>query len=265
MSRIKTCLANLSNTQRKALIPYITAGDPSPSITVSLMHTLVQAGADLIELGMPFSDPMAEGPVIQAAHERALAHGTKMRDILAMVTEFRQKDDHTPIILMGYLNPLESMGYQNFTLAAKQAGVDGVLIVDMPPEEGHDLTATLRQHNIDQIYLIAPTTDDSRIKAIKSLGSGYHYYVSLKGVTGAKKLEIDDVSDKLAHFRRHLSLPICVGFGIKDAETAKEIAKIADGVVIGSAIIDRMAKFEGDENALLQDVTTFISGIRAVL
>ncbi|RLC08498.1 MAG: tryptophan synthase subunit alpha [Deltaproteobacteria bacterium] len=237
MSRITGRFAELKTEGRCALVPYITAGDPQPDTTVEIMHTLVNAGADLLELGVPFSDPMADGPVIQAAHERALVHHTSLSDILAMVTEFRKDDDQTPVILMGYANPIERMGYEIFVERAVQAGVDGVLTVDLPPEEGGEFEALLQSSSLDPIFLLSPTTTDSRIKRITDVASGFVYYVSLKGVTGAGNLDIQSVDEKLAIIRRSTDLPVGVGFGISDAQSAASVAQIADAVVVGSALI----------------------------
>ena len=241
MSRITSYMAQLRSSGRKALIPYIVAGDPSRDATVPTMHALVAAGADIIELGVPFSDPMAEGPVIQLAHERALAHNTSLRDVLAMVTEFRASNQNTPVVLMGYANPIEVMGYQAFAAAARTAGVDGVLIVDLPPEEAGELTAALKQAGIDMIYLIAPTTTAARAASIAQSASGYLYYVSLKGVTGAGHLDVESVAAKLGQIRGMTTLPVCVGFGIKDGESAARIASVADGAVVGSVLVQLMA------------------------
>jgi len=245
MSRLQSCFVELKKTGRKALIPYIVGGDPQKGSTVSQMHAMVEAGADVIELGVPFSDPMAEGPVIQLAHERALEHNTSLSDILAMVAEFRQKDSNTPVVLMGYLNPVEVMGYALFAERAEAAGVDAVLTVDLPPEESAGLKAELIGKGIDSIFLIAPTTTEARIKKICDSASGYIYYVSLKGVTGASHLDVTEVSEKLALIRQHSSLPLSVGFGIKDAESAKAIGAMADGVVVGSALVN--AYLEGSQ------------------
>jgi tryptophan synthase alpha chain len=265
MSRLKTTFLALHEQNKKALIPYITAGDPSLKSTVPVMHALVEAGADVIELGMPFSDPMAEGPVIQLAHERALANGTTMQKIFSMVQEFRQKDITTPVVLMGYLNPIETIGYATFARGAANAGVDGVLIVDMPPEEGEALTEILQKQQMDSIYLTSPTTTIERLALIKKLGSGYHYYVSLKGVTGSSELDTDAVLTHLNQLKQHLQLPICVGFGISDAKTAKIIGTLADGVVIGSALIATMQEAGVDEVKLLSNVKEFIHKIRVAL
>ena len=240
MSRLATRFTELRAAGRKALIPFVTAGDPHRSVTVPLIHALVAAGADAIELGVPFSDPMADGPVIQRASERALVNHTSLRDVLDMVREFRQGDGQTPVVLMGYLNPIEVMGYQAFAAAAAQAGVDGVLTVDLPPDEGHDLLVALRAVDLDPIYLIAPTSSLARIEKICSAASGFVYYVSLKGVTGAAHLDLGPVEQKLALIRERTTLPVGVGFGIRDAATAARVARIADAVIVGSALVSRI-------------------------
>ena len=264
MSRIAACLEQLRKQNRKALVPYIVCGDPTPETTVPMMHALVAAGADIVELGVPFSDPMAEGPVIQKAHERALVHHTSLRDVLAAVRTFREKDKATPVVLMGYANPLEVMGYATFAQRAAEAGVDGVLTVDMPPEEAVDFAALLKQHELDNIYLIAPTTTRERIALISKNASGYLYYVSLKGVTGAGHLDIDSVAASVAVIRSITDLPLCVGFGIKDAESARSIADLADGAVVGSALVDRMATASGAEEAIASAIPFFESLRKAI-
>lgn len=237
MSRLTTRFNELARTHRKALIPFITAGDPEPDFTVPMMHAMVDAGADTIELGVPFSDPMADGPVIQRASERALMHKVSLRHVLDMVAQFRRQDSATPIVLMGYLNPIECMGYDAFAAAAGNAGVDGVLTVDMPPEEAGEMVPMLETEGVDPIFLLAPNSTDQRIKAICGMGQGYLYYVSLKGVTGASHLDVSSVERKLRQVRQFTDLPIAVGFGVKDAETAAMIAGLADAVVVGSALI----------------------------
>ena len=241
MSRIKACFSALNVSGKKALIPYIVGGDPHPETSVAQMHALVAAGADIIELGVPFSDPMAEGPVIQLAHERALLHNTSLIDILDMVRNFRLKDNVTPVILMGYLNPVEVMGYKVFAEKAAIAGVDGVLTVDLPPEEADELKSALSASDIDTIFLIAPTTEADRVKKICKAATGYLYYVSLKGVTGASHLDVDSVLEKVTEIRESTDLPVSVGFGIKDDQSAKAVAQIADGVVVGSALVKSYA------------------------
>ncbi|MDH3980341.1 MAG: tryptophan synthase subunit alpha [Gammaproteobacteria bacterium] len=242
MSRIKGRFEELAQQQRKALIPYITAGDPQPDVTVPLLHSLVEAGADLLEIGVPFSDPMADGPVIQAACQRALEHHVTLHQVLDMVTEFRTTDATTPIILMGYLNPIEVWGYADFASAAATAGVDGVLTVDMPPEEAAALSAELGRHDIDTIFLLAPTSDEQRMELVSEVASGFLYYVSFKGVTGANRLDVASVGDKLQELRKHTALPIGVGFGIRDAESAASVASVADAVVIGSVLVGKIAE-----------------------
>jgi tryptophan synthase alpha chain len=240
MSRLASRFEQLRASGHKALIPFVTAGDPHRAVTVPLMHALVVAGADAVELGVPFSDPMADGPVIQRASERALVHHTSLRDVLDMVREFRQGDAKTPVVLMGYLNPIEVMGYQAFAAAAARAGVDGVLTVDLPPDEGHDLLVALRAVDVDPIYLIAPTSSPARIEKICSAASGFVYYVSLKGVTGAAHLDLGPVEQKLAMIRQRTTLPVGVGFGIRDAATAARVARVADAVIVGSALVSRI-------------------------
>jgi len=249
MSRIQRRFAKLAAEGRKALIPYVTAGDPDPQATVPLLHALVEAGADLVEIGVPFSDPMADGPVIQAACERALAHGVTLRDVMSMVREFRSSDDETPLVLMGYLNPIEAMGAGRFADTAREAGIDGVLTVDLPPEETDTLLPELRRVGLDPIFLTAPTTTDDRLRSIASTASGFIYYVSLKGVTGSKDLDVESVAKKLGEVRRHSDLPLGVGFGIATPEAAAAVAKVADAVVVGSALVRRLA-----ENAALPEV-----------
>ena len=262
MSRIEICFEKLKEKNKKALIPYITAGDPDPSDTVPLAHALVQAGADILELGVPFSDPMADGPVIQRASERALAHHVSLHQVLEMVREFRQQDDVTPIVLMGYLNPIEVMGYAQFASEAAKAGVDGVLTVDMPPEEAGELSEELVSNNLDPIYLLAPTTSDERIQKICAAAKGYVYYVSLKGVTGAATLDVQEVDKKVAQIRKHTTLPIGVGFGIKDAASASAVAGIADAVVVGSALIQRIERQLANHAKMIADAANLITSMR---
>jgi len=246
MSRIQTTFATLKQSGKKALIPFITAGDPHPDQTVAMLHGLVKAGADLIELGVPFSDPMADGPVIQRASERALVHKVGLRHVLAMVKEFRQQDDKTPIILMGYANPIEAMGIEKFADAAKDAGIDGMLTVDYPPEESTEFNAMLKARDIDPVFLLSPTTDKARVDIIVNQASGFIYYVSLKGVTGSKNLDIVEVADRVSSIRSQTNLPIGVGFGVRDAETAKAVASVADAVVVGSRMVQEVEKSNAD-------------------
>lgn len=242
MSRIAGRFQQLSEQCRTALIPYIVAGDPGQDVTVQLMHRLVDHGADIIELGVPFSDPMAEGPVIQQAHERALANGTTLAAVLRMVQDFRKSDSTTPVLLMGYANPVMHMGYAAFADAAAAVGLDALLTVDIPPEEVDGINAELLRVGMDNIFLVAPTTPDERIARIAARASGFIYYVSLKGVTGAGHLDTAEVARRLDSIRRHSDLPIAVGFGIKDAASARAIAAVADGVVVGSALVNTMAQ-----------------------
>ena len=240
MSRIGDTFAALKAQNRKALIPFITAGDPGKGLTVPLMHALVDAGADIIELGVPFSDPMADGPVIQRASERALADKVGLRDVLAMVAEFRKSNAATPVVLMGYANPVEHMGYETFAKTASEAGVDGVLTVDIPPEESAGVADVFKAHGLDPIFLLSPTTPESRIAEVAAVASGFVYYVSLKGVTGSANLDTEEVARKVEMVRRHCKLPVGVGFGIRDGATAEAVARIADAVVVGSRLITEL-------------------------
>ena len=252
MSRIQPTFAELNGAT--ALVSYITAGDPDLDTTLALMHTLAENGSDIIELGVPFSDPMADGPVIQAAAERALAQGVSLADVLALVARFRQHNTHTPVVLMSYLNPVYRMGYAAFAAAAAQAGVDGVLTVDCPAESIDDLQAALQQHNLDCIFLIAPTTTDARVETIAQKAGGFVYYVSLKGVTGSAQLDTAAVSRKIEHLRQSISLPIGVGFGIKDAAGARAVGAVADAVIVGSRLVQTIADNPGNETAALAAV-----------
>ena len=260
MSRLASTFEELAKTGRKALIPFITAGDPSPNFTVPLMHAMVEAGVDVIELGIPFSDPMADGPVIQRASERALAHKMSLRRTLEIAIEFRKTNQTTPVVLMGYLNPIEAMGYEDFANAAQRADIDGVLTVDLPPEEGMECSALLKARDIDPIFLLAPNSTDERVQKMDLAGSGYIYYVSLKGVTGAGHLNIADVENKLKQIKAHTNLPIAVGFGVKDAQTAQAIANVGDGVVIGSALISKIeANLDNPEHAHKEIIELLVS------
>jgi tryptophan synthase alpha chain len=263
MSRIQASFEALQKARRKALIPYIMAGDPHPSLTVPLMRALVEAGANIIELGLPFSDPMADGPVVQRAGERSLKHGIGLADVLSMVGEFRKLDDRTPIVLMGYANPVEAMGVEKFVAAAKAAGVDGVIVVDYPPEECEDFAALARKNGIDPIFLLAPTSTDKRIQDVARYGSGYLYYVSLRGITGAGHIDLSEVAARIPKIRSATRLPIGVGFGIRDAESARRVAETADAVVIGSRIIE-VIESAGEQHAAEQ-VKAFLAPIRQAL
>ena len=260
MSRIQSTFAALKKQGRKALIPFVTAGDPNPKITVSLMHALVESGADVLELGVPFSDPMADGPVIQRASERALKHMVGLRDVLQMVADFRSKDAVTPVVLMGYGNPIEAMGWEKFSKRCAEVGVDGVLTVDFPPEESHDAFEFLQANGIDPIFLIAPTTNEARIALVAKLARGYVYYVSLKGVTGAGNLDLAAIAQKIPQLRKHISLPIGVGFGIRDAETARAVSGLCDGVVVGSRIVQEIENSK--EERVLEHVSRLVKELR---
>ena len=245
MSRITTAFQKLNG--RKALIPYITAGDPNLETTLETMHEMAANGADIIELGIPFSDPMADGPVIQRAAERALANGVSLKNVLETVRRFRERDNDTPVVLMGYLNPIHKMGNAEFARAAAEADVDGVLTVDNPVETISPLQQELQKHGLDAIFLVAPTTSEERMAEIGRLASGFVYYVSLKGVTGSAQLNTDEVAAKIAVLRRHISLPIGVGFGISDAESARKIGTVADAVIVGSRIVKEIENNAGSE------------------
>jgi len=263
MNRLNSCFEKLGADKRKALIPFITAGDPNPAFTEPMMHALVDAGADIIELGIPFSDPMADGPVIQRASERALAAGTSLEEVLNIVKSFRATNQTTPIVLMGYLNPVEIMGYERFAKKAQIVGVDGILIVDLPPEEMGEFQPLLQAHDIEPIFLVAPTTTSERIKIIAEKSAGYLYYVSIKGVTGSANLDVSAVADKVAEIRQHTNLPIGVGFGIKNAETAAKIAKVSDAVIVGSAIVKQIET--GNQDKLLETIPAFVRELREAM
>ena len=265
MSRLSQTFAALAEAKRTALIPFITAGDPNPDFTVPALMALVKAGADVIEVGVPFSDPMADGPVIQRASERALSHRMSLRKTLEIVRAFRVQDDKTPIVLMGYLNPVEAMGYEALAAATQEAGVDGVLTVDMPPEESGQLIELLEARGIDPIFLLAPNSAPERIRKMGELGRGYLYYVALKGVTGAGHLDLQDVERKIAEIRSLTSLPLAVGFGVKNAETAAAIGHLADGVVVGSALVSKIEDAPGDERKALEEMVDLISSMRKAL
>ncbi len=265
MNRISDTFEKLKQQNKKALIPFVTAGDPQPEYTVSLMHEMVSAGASIIELGVPFSDPMADGPVIQAADERALEHHVSLSDVIEMVKQFRNDDNDTPVVLMGYLNPIEIMGYKRFAELVSDAGVDGVLIVDMPPEEATEFTALMTEHEINTIFLISPTTSAERIEKINKFASGYLYYVSLKGVTGANTLDIDSVTEKLQQIRAITDLPVGVGFGIKDGITARAVSRVADAVVVGSALVNQVAEHQNDQQLMNEKVSDILLDMRNMM
>lgn len=269
--RIAAAFDRAAQQQRAALIPYIAAGNPLPETTVPLMHALVKAGADVIELGIPFSDPMADGPVIQRAAEHAIAQGIGLRHVLAMVAEFRKSDQDTPIVLMGYANPIENLGQQAFAEQAQEAGVDGLLTVDYPPEEIDDFVGLLSKHHIAPIFLLAPTSTEARIRAVGQIARGYVYYVSLNGVTGAGHLDTADVAMRLKGIRQHVALPVGVGFGISDAKSAQSISLVADAVVIGSKLIDTMTKAaaglpkDQQSQAAIEAGAGWLAGIRQAM
>lgn len=261
--RIKATFGHLAAHGRKALIPYVTAGFPQRESTVPFMQAMVAAGADIIELGMPFSDPMADGPVIQKANDRALANGVGIVEVLGFVHEFRRQDGRTPIVLMGYVNPVEHMGMARFIEAARAAGVDGLILVDSPPEESAEFARLAGQADIAPIFLLAPTSTPDRVEAVARLAAGYVYYVSLKGITGAGNLDVADVQDQVARIRRTISLPVGVGFGIRDADTAKAIAAQADAVVIGTRLLQIIE--DGDPSRAIDRISNFLGGIRRAL
>jgi len=263
MSRISATFESLRKQGRKALIPFITAGDPDPALAVPLMHALAKAGADVIELGVPFSDPMADGPVIQRSSERALKRGVSLRDVLGFLAEFRKSDRRTPVVLFGYANPIESLGLERFADAAKESGADGVLVVDCPPEEAQQLVKALDARSLDTIFLLSPTTTDERLAKIANLGRGYLYYVSLRGVTGAANIDIADVAARVRRVREYTRLPVGVGFGIRDAASAKAVAELSDAVIIGSALIQVIEKAPRDK--VTDRVAEFLAPIREAL
>ena len=263
MSRIESTFAALRQQGKTGLVTFITAGDPGPDLTVPLMHALVAGGADVLELGVPFSDPMAEGPVIQRACERALKFGIGLPDVFNYVREFRKTNADTPVVLMGYANPIERIGPDNFIRCAKEAGADGAIVVDYPPEECEAFADAMRENGLDLIFLLAPTSTALRIRQVARYGSGFSYYVSLKGVTGAGTIDTADVARRVAAIREHVSLPIGVGFGIRDAETARAVASVADAVVIGSRIIQEIEN--AGPQAAVPAVQSFVAGIRAAL
>ena len=263
MSRIQNYFKLLKKSNKKALIPFITAGDPHPSETVKLMNALVSSGADMIELGIPFSDPMADGPVIQRASERALSNGVGITATIKLVAEFRKENKDTPIILMGYANPIEAIGVDNFIDLIKDADIDGVITVDYPPEESSVFVSKLRKVDIDSIFLLSPTTDDDRIKLIVDQASGFLYYVSLKGVTGSSNIDIQQVADKVNNIQKHTNLPIAVGFGVRDAKTANEVASVSDAVVIGSRIVNEIEN--ADSETLITKVNSLMTEIKSAI
>nr|VFK54795.1 MAG: tryptophan synthase, alpha chain [Candidatus Kentron sp. TUN]VFK55337.1 MAG: tryptophan synthase, alpha chain [Candidatus Kentron sp. TUN]VFK60415.1 MAG: tryptophan synthase, alpha chain [Candidatus Kentron sp. TUN] len=265
MSRITQCFNRLADEGGKALISFVTAGDPTASVTVPLLHGLAAAGSDIIELGVPFSDPMADGPVIQRASERALAAGISLKDVLEMAKTFRTQNSQTPLVLMGYANPIEVMGYAKFVAEASDAGIDGILTVDLPPEEAAPLVETTRQYNLDPIFLLAPNTSKERITRISEQSSGFLYYVSLKGVTGAGHLDIASVAKKVSEIKTLTNLPIGVGFGVKDGESASRVAGIGDAVVIGSVLVEKIEALANSPDNIPQKVSSIVAKMRTAI
>ena len=263
MSRIAATFARLGSEGRKALIPFITAGDPEPALAVPIMHALVAGGADIVELGVPFSDPMADGPVIQRSSERALRHGVSLKDVIGFVAGFRKTNRATPVVLFGYANPIEAMGVERFADAARAADADGVLVVDYPPEEARQLVGLLDARGLDTVFLLSPTTEEARLKQVAAFGRGYLYYVSLRGVTGASHLDLDQVAARIRQIRGHTTLPIGVGFGVRDGETARRMAEFADAVIIGSRLVQEIERSPRDQ--VTAAVTAFVSGVRAAM
>jgi len=263
MSRIEATFKQLHQQGRKALIPFFTSGDPEPAMTVPLMHAMVASGADILELGVPFSDPMADGPTIQRSSERALKFGTGLKDVLGFVAEFRKTDTATPVVLMGYANPIERMGFAAFAEQAAQSGVDGVLTVDYPPEESEEFVQHLYRHGIDPIFLLAPTTPDERFELVARMARGFIYYVSLKGVTGSANLDLSEVAAKIPQIRAACGVPVGVGFGIRDAATAKAVSAFSDAVIIGSRVVQEI---ESSPRAVLLDhIAALIKEIRSAM
>lgn len=262
-NRIGKCFAQAGD--RKLLVPFITAGDPDLDTTLDLMHTLVKAGSDVIELGIPFSDPMADGPVIQAACERALKNNVTLVQIMELVKRFRQSNTETAIVLMGYMNPVERLGYSEFATLASESGVDGVLTVDMPPEEATELVAELNKHQLDSIFLLSPTTPESRVKRVCEMGSGYIYYVSLKGVTGAANLDTEEVARKVNYIKSQADIPVAVGFGIRDASSAAAISETADAVVVGSVLVAIVEQYGTDPDVLHEQMFNMVNGMRVAM
>lgn len=265
MSRLAQQFALLKKQRRAALVTYVMAGDPAPGVTVPLLHGLVRAGADVLELGVPFSDPMADGPVIQRAAVRALKQRVTLSQVLDMVRAFRAEDASTPVVLMGYLNPIENMGYESFAQKAAAAGVDGVLTVDLPPEEADGMLAALRARQLDPIFLLAPTSGPERMRAVTAVAGGFIYYVSLRGVTGASHLDLNEVNAKIKSIRRQTALPVGVGFGISGPEMAARVAEIADAVVVGSAVVSRMEQNADSPERLLAGVPAFVASLRGAI
>lgn len=264
MSRLQACFEKLKQSNQKALISYVTAGDPHPAYTLEIMHTLVAGGSDIIELGVPFSDPMADGPVIQLACERALKHDTSLQNVIDIVRQFRETNSTTPVVLMGYQNPFEIYGIEKFA-SAVDGIVDGVITVDLPPEESHQIAPLYRQHDIDTIYLLAPTTRQARVQMITEQASGFLYYVSFKGITGASQIDVASVTEKVADIKKCTRIPVAVGFGIKNADTACQVASCSDAVVVGSAIVSIIAQHGDDMPAATAKVKSLLHEIKDAL
>lgn len=262
MNRIDKTLAGLKASGKKMLSPYITAGDPHPEVTVSLMHALVSAGANILELGIPFSDPMAEGPVIQHAMERALTHHVTIQDALGMVKEFRHQNKETPIVIMGYVNPIEQYGYERFAEQAVAAGVDGTILVDLPPEESETVNQVWKKHGLYSIFLCSPTTSDDRMVLVNQYANGYLYYVSLKGVTGSSGLDMVSLKSQYERRKAQTTLPLMVGFGIKTPEMAAEVASFADGVIVGAALITKILDAYNAKHDILRAGSDLIGSMR---
>ncbi|GAB3683052.1 tryptophan synthase subunit alpha [Salinisphaera aquimarina] len=265
MSRLKQRFDSLAEAGRTALVPYLTAGDPHPDATVGFMHALVEAGADVIEVGVPFSDPMADGPVIQAACERALAHGTSLRGVLEMVAQFRQQDTETPVVLMGYLNPIDRFGLEDFAARAREVGVDGVLIVDMTAEEAPEIMPSLRAAELDAVCLVAPTTGENRLASVCANADGFIYYVSFKGVTGAASLDVSSIGANIERIRRFSELPVAVGFGVSTPQNAADVARVADAVVVGSALVRCVADLGNDLDATRDALRATLGAMRTAI
>lgn len=274
MSRLAACFESLKASSRTALIPYVMTSDPYPEITLPLLHAMVDAGADIIELGAPFSDPMADGPVIQLAAERSLVHNTSLHDVFDVVREFRKANNTTPIIVMGYLNPIEVMGYESFARQAADCGIDAAITVDMPPVEATEYVAALKQHAVDPIFLLAPTSTEERIKKLAEVASGFVYYVSLKGVTGAATLDVSSVEQKLKQIKQYIDLPVAVGFGISDADSAAKVAGCSEAVVVGSVLVKKMAAADssikdgdkaGQSAGIIKEISDILSSMRSAM
>lgn len=263
MSRIEQVFKDLKKQNKKALIPFITAGDPSVDLTLKILHQMVKSGADMIEIGIPFSDPMADGPVIQRASERALANNVGIKKTFEIVKDFRSTNKTTPIILMGYANPIEAIGLDQFLTLCKDSDIDGVITVDYPPEESENYVKKLKEINVDAIFLLAPTTEKQRIEKIIKQASGFLYYVSLKGVTGAQNIDIDQVKGRVHEIKELTNLPVAVGFGVRDPETAKKVAEFSDAVVIGSRIIQEVESSSGDN--LIPNIASIVESIKEAI